>query len=730
MGSALSTVLSDVGRLLRDLRDRDYVLSDTRVRWASLYDHLLLTCGIAVASVVEVLGERSPAEICGKDVSVGDLIGVVRVASLLHDWGKDYERAGLSWDRAYVNHTERSVEWLGAFLEERGVDPVFSELILGAVERHHLGDGPRTLLERIICLADSLASAGDRPELAKAETWDELKRVMHGTFQLYGSVFGGENGLVLILGDVDRVKSYVFETSKLPEIRGASELLKNMEDRVLGEIFREFLSEECLIYRGGGSFLAVAPRRLADTIIRRVEEAYVSETLLATITCVKSEPLGCFEFARGLKPYSNKDVVELSGDGVGEWLLKSHLGREKNEWPKRKGFGELVAQLASDLRLKKAEKEIIPFYPALPVGMRCTSCGKRMVKEILDSENRLCNVCEKKRREGVKERVGFMADFGEWLEGREGIRGVSGRLPTNLDELAKGYQDYMAFIYADGNDIGSMLSEARSPADYRRFSETLKNATRNALYEALYETIGAERLETLKPLPFEIVNVGGDDITLILAAPFAFDFARNFLRGFERMAGDLSERFDRRITMSLGMVICKAKFPVYFAERLASSLLSDAKRRAKEKVGSAESAFSYLYLTTQSGVEDSEEIINNTYSFEADKKKWTLTMRPYTLDELEKLLEYAERFRVEKLFSRTQLNALAEVLSKGRVRSTNYLLYQISRLSERKTGDAMRLLEEIDKTFNCRNGWRSDEEGDVTPLLDIIEILDIRGKGE
>ncbi|MHA1631858.1 MAG: Cas10/Cmr2 second palm domain-containing protein [Candidatus Freyarchaeota archaeon] len=728
MSTALSRVFSYIEELLRDLKDRDYVLSDTRVCWASLYDHLLLTCGIAVALVVEVLGEKSPEDICGKNISARDLVDVVRVASLLHDWGKDYERAGLPEDKGYIKHTERSVEWARSFLEEKGVDSVYTNLILGAIERHHLDDGPKTLLERIICLADSLASVGDRPELAKAETWDEFMRVMHRTNQLYMTVFEGENRLVLILGDVDRVKSYVFETSKLPEIRGASELLKELNDEDLKRIFGELLSEECLIYSGGGSFLAVAPRRLADVIVKRVEEAYLSKTLIATITCVKSEPLGCFEFARGLKPYTNEDVRKLSGDGVGGWLLESHYG-SGGELHERKGFGELVAQLAADLRLKKAERKLLPFYPALPIGMRCTSCGKRMVTGVVDDENRLCNVCFEKRKVGVKERKGFMDDFGSWLEAKVGIKGVSEKFPANLDELAEGFQGYMAFIYADGNDIGLLLGEARSPADYRRISETLRSGTREALYEALFETIGSEKLRTLKKLPFEIINVGGDDITLILAAPFAFDFAKNFLKGFEKKVERLSERFGMRITMSLGMVICKSKFPVYFAEKLAANLLSDAKRRAKEtKNLNTESAFSYLYLTTQSGVEDSREIIGNTYCFKVGEKKWMLTMRPYTLGELEKLLEYVERIQRENLFSKTQLNALAEVLSKGRVRSVNYLLYQTSRLGERKMSAAQNLLEDIDRTFNCTNCWRTDDSGDVTPLLDLVEILNIRRK--
>jgi hypothetical protein len=103
-------------------------------------------------------------------------------------------------------------------------------------------------------------------------------------------------------------------------------------------------------------------------------------------------------------------------------------------------------------------------------------------------------------------------------------------------------------------------------------------------------------------------------------------------------------------------------------------------------------------------------------------------MRPYTLSELKKLLFYTNQIKDENLFTASQLNSLAEALSKGKVRSTNFSLYQIARMGERKGTSTLELLKNIDETFSCENGWRFVEGEYVTPLLDLIEIFDVRRK--
>jgi CRISPR-associated protein Cmr2 len=709
--------------VLTDLRDKDR-LAYPRIPFITLFDHLILTSGIAVAITKELLirGE-TPKEISGEDITERELITVVRAASLLHDWGKDDEKTS-------IHHRTRSVEWSKELLKKSGIEEPCFSLIVSAIERHKLRYNPQIRLEKIVCLANSLASAGDTYKIEEKE--DTFR---HEGSELYDIIFKNKEGLVLVLGDVDAVKSYVFETSKLPEIRGGSEILNELNTEGIEDIFSKELSEECLIYKGGGSFLAVVPVSLAADLIEKIEKAYLKETKIATITCVKSEPLGYYEFERGLKPYTTEDVKRLQGEGVGTWLLESHFGTERDDWQEKKNFAELVSNLSAELRKKKASKECIPFFECLPIGRRCQSCGKRMAsKEDKEKEEVFCEVCYIKRKCG-KERWRFLLQFAEWLKKKKDLPEMEqmliSKFPTDLEDITRAHGGYMAFIYADGNDIGALLEKANSPAHYRHIAEELHKGTRDAVFGAIFDAIGREKLEKLRKLPFELINIGGDDSTLIIAAPFAFEFSKRFLECFEvNMNKKLREELNEKITISLGMVICNYNYPVHFAEKIAESLLKDAKKKGKKE---KESSFSYLYLTTAIAAEDGKEIIEEVY--ENKDKNIRLTMRPYSLSEFIAILQLAGEMK--QVFSPSQLNAISRALSRGKVQSENFLFYQIGRMDNDKMRKALKIVEKLSALFgektkkykhHAHKIWFKTTEGDyATPLLDIIELIKIAG---
>jgi CRISPR-associated protein Cmr2 len=726
-------------QVLNDLKDKDDILADTRIPFITLYDHQILTSGIAVAITKELLIRgKKPKDISGVDITEKELITVVRAASLLHDWGRDDEKA-------YKDHRDRSIEWSKKFFKESAIEEPYFSLIISAIERHQLSYNPRTQLEKIICLADYLASAGDISKITeKKDELTEFENFRHRIFELYIEIFDNKKGLVLVLGDVDAVKSYVLETSKLPEIRGGSEILNELNIAGLKEIFSEELSEECLIYNGGGSFLAIVSESLANDLIEKVHKAYLRETKIATITCVNSAPLGCYEFERGLKPYSGKDVKKLQGEGIGNWLLESHFGKDRANWHEKKNFAELVSNLSAELRKKKASREYMPFFEALPIGRRCQSCGKRMASKKTGDKTReevWCEVCYIKRERGEKWR--FLVQFAGWLNKQENLEGMENilipRAPMDLEDLTEAHEGYMAFIYADGNDIGSLLEKANSPAHYSHIAEELHKGTKDAVFGAVFDVVGIKGLEKFDKLPFEIINIGGDDITLIIAAPLAFEFSKRFLERFENNMGKLGEELELngKITSSLGMVICKKDYPVYYAEKIAESLLKDAKKKGKKE---NESSLSYLYHTTSLAAEDGKEIIRDVY--ENEDKRIRLTMRPYSLSEFNFILQISGE--IKKIFSNTQRNAISLALSTGKIQSENFLFYQIGRMDDNKMKNALKILEKLsiqfeEKTKNYRLNthkiWFRDTEGEyaipiyATPILDIIEIIKI-ARGE
>ncbi|VVB88722.1 HD domain protein [uncultured archaeon] len=734
---------------LNDLKDREYVLADTRIKNVSLYDHQVLTAGIAVATVKELLIRgKSPEEICREKISEKDLISVIRIASLLHDRGKDHEEK-------YKNHQKRSAEHSKKLLEENGIEQPYFNLILSAVERHHLDFNPKTLHEKIVCLADSLASAGDRPELAKAKTREELLRVSRSNRELYNEVFEGKKGLAVFLGDVDRVHSYVFETSKLPEIRGGSELLNYLNNDCLKELFENELAKECLVYNGGGSFLAITPAKMADPIIKKIEKVYLGRSRIVTITCAKKE-IDYLQFARGMPPYANEDIRNLKGEGIGNWLIESHFGKDQGKWFKKingeeceicrkKGFGEIVAPLSIELRRKKDMKENIPFYEALPIGRRCNSCGKRVavdkkVYEKTGEELWLCNICKIKREKDEDKDAGgkfyFRKYFRDFLNTKNvEVQDYYSKFPENLDELTEEYGSYYAFIYADGNNIGALLEEIKTPAQYRHFAEKLKIATENSVFEAIFETFGKEKIKKLEKLPFEIINIGGDDVTIITAKPFAFNLSKLLLEIFEKKTEKIAREFENEnlpnLTMSLGMTICKAKYPVYYAEKISESLLKEAKKKAKEGK-QLKSAVNYIYLKTDIASDSAKELLE--MYFERKKAKVSLVMRPYILEDFDFIFKKAQEIRQEKLLSASQRKAFQQALAKGRWEAFNFIFYQIARMPEYKRGKLIDIIKELSNKFSCDDEnylWKLETDSDImysTPIYDLLELVEVGGE--
>lgn len=118
----------------------------------------------------------------------------------------------------------------------------------------------------------------------------------------------------LVYGGATRIKAYVFESARLPEIRGASALLdrinrvdlpalwgrapERVPDPALGKARGELAMEardwlqqdlgmaaldapECVLYASGGNILALAPRGKGEQLAAAIERRYTQETQVA-----------------------------------------------------------------------------------------------------------------------------------------------------------------------------------------------------------------------------------------------------------------------------------------------------------------------------------------------------------------------------------------------------------------------------------------------------------------
>jgi CRISPR-associated protein Cmr2 len=262
----------------------------------------------------------------------------------------------------------------------------------------------------------------------------------------------GDPRIALIMGGATKIKQYVFESAKLPEIRGASALLDRINLRDIPALFarepqwlkqlcqktevdKEVILEaqqlmkqvretfqtrygieppdckECVIYANGGEVLAFAPLRLAESLTEAIEGLYTRETIVANSVAVwRSCSLTELQF--GLRPleFWTAELNGLADESLKDLLQDYYGGLDKNSFLSRKKFGEVTAALAIE-KLRRREGNIIrdrqpksiPRLETNPYMRRCISCERRTAIVLRDDEQRwLCEPCARKSVFGQK----------------------------------------------------------------------------------------------------------------------------------------------------------------------------------------------------------------------------------------------------------------------------------------------------------------------------------------
>ena len=211
-------------------------------------------------------------------------------------------------------------------------------------------------------------------------TLDELK-------SKYPELWNQETKIGLVYGGATKIKQYVFEAAKLPDIRGASALLdrinlvdlpaffscendtsypqcqkaKDYCEQVRSkwldkpENFPELskaLISELIIYSTGGNILAFCPAVVADDLADAIEKRYTHETLTAN-SCAVGAKFKALEILFGLLPDEINDRTfwqEKYLENPDHPLLEAYFGQldtsSEEAFKQRKTFNELAGKLA------------------------------------------------------------------------------------------------------------------------------------------------------------------------------------------------------------------------------------------------------------------------------------------------------------------------------------------------------------------------------------------------
>lgn len=233
--------------------------------------------------------------------------------------------------------------------------------------------------------------------------------------------------------------------------------------------------------------------------------------------------------------------------------------------------------------------------------------------------------------------------------------------PQSLADIVDG--DYLALVHADGNSIGQRYQAWRNriagqdrsldaEAHGECFYHSMRVAVRRALTEALNQVFANA------PRNYQLLMLGGDDLLLTCAAPYALPFVRAYaaaLKGIPLCDG-------KPLSIGAGVAIAKETFPFHRLHATAEALADSAKQRFRAE-SSLDSVVDW-HVTSNAWLEDpiaerqADCLAGNT----------VLSGKPYpVLDarSLDTLLRQAENIGQSSTIARSQLRNLVEVMRQG-----------------------------------------------------------------
>ncbi|MBI2470390.1 MAG: hypothetical protein HYV59_04005 [Planctomycetes bacterium] len=510
----------------------------------------------------------------------------------------------------------------------------------------------------------------------------------------------------LVVVDIPSIKEYVFGTEKLVEIRGASALLKEInEDFICNFLLHSPKLTADKVFAGGGAghFIVEAGKKDLEEALSTLK-AYVSE-----------ESKGGFSLVCGFAEYLE--------DKYDESLRKALISLEQ-------------------------DKDENPFCYTLPIHTgfirECESCSEEasIFKKYYNNDtdmHALCLVCARKIDYGQNKEKGLWKEFSNFMKKKN----INCALPTDFEEIGNGCvakKGYTALVYADGNDMGNIFQNISKREQYKIISNTVEQSIRTACMEAI--------VEICKPvnnvLPAAILLLGGDDLLVYLAAdtaiPFAISVAKKFTEESNKRLKEcdkslLTGQFDNlNLTISLGISFGKSHTPFSIMLNQADELLKSAKKSRRNKIDNQNDKTNQPYIDYHlaSNFNQIDVIssrlnhltIEGHYHSQSDRRYLKLYQKPYSLSELEMLWNSANNLLKSGIPS-TKLRQLGCAPALGKINGVLEYLRTFTRLNY----DQRREIAEALRKFGCSNGeilWRkqNDDKYDSTALMDIVELTE------
>jgi len=422
---------------------------------------------------------------------------------------------------------------------------------------------------------------------------------------------------------VQGIQSFIFQTNKLKEIVGASQLV----DDIFGESFEKFCLERAvphnsldIIMSAAGSIKLIADRDSCEKVAKFFP-MYVSNYAPGITISQAVE-----EFDK------NTDNIQSKIDAL-EQKLKAQ--RNKPGMPVDNGF----------MGLERARRTGGVAYK--PAGKNETGFDDRGTYQKKYDATKL----NSKGLPIQRQSLNLFTKFSSYHENYS----VNGKdVPYDIEEITKQSDNgWLAIVHADGNGLGHLLqnlskniedSEKKSNA-FRRFSKELEKATKAAAKIAFRTVIPLDWQKKIEKegnkerFPIRPVVLGGDDLTVIIRADLAYLFTKSYLEAFEKMTKEhfsFMEKefglddFSNGLTACAGIAYIKQSYPFHYGVHLATGLTSQTKKVLKNiNDGKAPSALNF-YKVQASFIDSLSEMKKRTHV--ATVSKVSFDYGPYVIN--------------------------------------------------------------------------------------------------
>ncbi len=488
---------------------------------------------------------------------------------------------------------------------------------------------------------------------------------------------------------VQGIQGFIFETNKLREIAGASELV----ERICTGLFQDFFKKLEINYEAENVLIAAAGN---------IKYFFENETDCKKV--YKFFPQEVMNIAPGIT--ISQAVVEIP----------------KNI--KRSDINELENRL-------KVQRNLI--YPGVDQPQMATERSRNTAKagvQFASDRNKgskAIDAAQEKKRDVTKSNSPLMAKL-------TGIKPYPMKdTLRDVDSFTKGLhgdKNWIAVVHADGNSLGRVIQQLAKKLDkhegeilkaaFKDFSNELDKSTIAAAQKA-YSIINEKfKLPESKP-PVRPVVIGGDDLTIILRGDLALDFTYEFLKAFSDQTKinfeGLVEKYELDIlkdglTACAGIAYVKPSYPFHYAVSLAEDLCSTAKKKSKDMDPEHAPASLNFHKVQSSFVESFDEIQKR----ELKCGKEDMYLGPYFVDEnkdrnIKRLIKYIRTINQKEAPKGALRNWLNEIHHD--TESANQLMHRI---------------KIIHKSYYEKLGLQASSWRDNLHIHDVIALSSIMKK--